>query len=376
MSALDLQAMHRVNTAAVLDVVYRNGALPLSRISQLAGLSRRTVDLILGNLEREGWVAAQAAESVSARRGRPPRSFSFRPQTGGVLAVDIAHDRTTATLADLRGRELATAAVEVPEGAPRADRLRWTRETMWRALAESPLSRSQLTSVVLATPGNVNDAGAVDVQLSMRDWAGFSLAEEFAADFDCPVLVENDARLAALGELWQGATQGADHILWVRLEGPHLGLGIVVDGRLHRGHNGAAGEVSWATALGFHAIADSSLMAADRHSPDEDARRLAVVAAGARAGDEAALDAVARLADVLSAGLSALAWAIAPRFLVLGGTVGAGLAEVLVTALTERLAVTGPPSVEVRASTLGARAATVGAVRMGLDRFQRDVLLT
>jgi predicted NBD/HSP70 family sugar kinase len=210
----------------------------------------------------------------------------------------------------------------------------------------------------------VNDLGQVDVKLSMRGWTGFSLAEEFGPDFTCPVNVENDAKLAVRGELWQGATPGADHVVWLMLAGVHHGLGIAVDGRPYRGVNGAAGETTWAQTLGFDSLGDKRL------GELGDATQASLFAERASVGDADTLAVLDELSTIVARGLSSLAWVLAPRFFVLGGSTSTLLGELLLERVRESFVATGPDFVDIRLSSLGESAITVGAIRRALDEVE------
>jgi predicted NBD/HSP70 family sugar kinase len=356
--------MRRVNEATVLDVLYRGDAMTLSAITSVTGLSRRTVEIIVLDLEAQGWIRVRPAETAGGHRGRPARLFEFRPEAGAVLAVDIAHDHVTATVADLHGVAVASETIPVPGEPSRVDRLVIVRDAIQRALDRTSVTSSDLTAVTLATPGNVNDDGMVDVRLSMRGWTGFSLADEFADDFTCPVLVENDAKLAVRGELWRGSTTGADHVVWLMLAGPHHGLGIAVDGLPYRGVNGAAGETTWATTLGFDRLAELA---------DLDPAERMAFAERARAGDPATVQTLDVLAAAVADGLSSLAWVLAPRHVVLGGSTSTALGDLLLDRVRTGFGASGPDFADVRLSSLGEAAVSVGAIRRALDEVERTL---
>ncbi|WP_165521924.1 ROK family transcriptional regulator [Micromonospora zingiberis] len=369
MTGLDPRAMRRVNAESVLRALYRERSLPLATLSQAIGVSRRTVELILTDLEKDGWIRTRPPQLHENGRGRPRRHFEFRDGAGAVLGVEIAHDRSTAVVADLRGRPLASierAAVGEPD---RAGRLALTRDTITAALTAAGLTPEQIGAVAIATPGNVDDNGVVSLELSMRGWTGVSLAAEFAADFDCPLHVENNAKLAVLAELWEGATPGADHVLWLMLEGQYNGMSIVVDGVPYRGVDGAAGEIFWAKVLGLDELASSSLIGLGRLQPAARRAEGMQLVRRARAGDPESLAEVQRFAAILARGLSTLGWILAPRFIVLGGSLSAELGSLLADRVNALVRRDGPPFVEVRLSELDNAAVTRGAIRAALDRF-------
>lgn len=75
----------------------------------------------------------------------------------------------------------------------------------------------------------------------MPGWDGFSLPNWFATRYDVPVLVDNDVNLMALGEHWTN-WRGIEHLLFVKV-GTGIGSGIVAGGHIHRGAQGAAGDI-------------------------------------------------------------------------------------------------------------------------------------
>lgn len=369
-TGIDAKRMRRANADAVLRILYAGGgAMPLATVAARTGLSRRTVELILATLEGDGWVRAPSQELHESGRGRPARQFEFRADAGAVLAVDVEHDRSTAYVADLRGRPLATA-VAIASGEPdRAARITLTRQAIADALRSSALVVTDIGAVAIATPGNVTDDGVVAADLSMQGWRGVALRTELCSDFGCPVVVENNAKLGMLAELSEGATPGADHMLWLMLEGAYSGMGILVNGEPYRGVEGASGEIFWAKALGLDAISGSPL--AGLGPLQDPQRQLAGREALRRAhsGDPAALAEVDSLADVLASALATLSWILAPRFVVLGGTLSHALGELLTDRVAARMKGQSPPFTAVLPSAVGADAVVRGAVRAALQRF-------
>src|SRR5439155_27362944 len=71
--------------------------------------------------------------------------------------------------------------------------------------------------------------------------------EEIQAALELPVTLENDINLAALGEQWQGVARGVADFVFLSV-GTGMGAGLVLGGELHRGRNGAAGEIDFALA--------------------------------------------------------------------------------------------------------------------------------
>jgi glucokinase len=212
------------------------------------------------------------------------------------------------------------------------------------------------------------------------------LAAQLRRRFGLPTFVENDTNLAALGEYRHGAGRGVDLLVGLFV-GTGLGAGIVAEGRLLRGVSEAAGELGYLlpdrAALareypGFGALEElvagpgiarraAALQARDpgrpsalRAIPAPTARDV-TVAAGA--GDELAREVVLETLDYLALGLAAVACVLDPRRVVLGGSVGLGLAP-WYGDLAARLADRVPRVPELVPSALGPDAALVGALAL------------
>jgi predicted NBD/HSP70 family sugar kinase len=182
------------------------------------------------------------------------------------------------------------------------------------------------------------------------------------------VVIENDCNLAVIGERWRGVARGVEDVICV-IGGERIGAGIVVGGKLLRGHAGAAGELWF---LGTYAHEEQGRGIA----------QLVRVLAGtepeatfeaARNGDPAALRIVERAADWAGLAIVPMAQLINPELVVIGGGVaGAGdvLLEPLRRLVNERVPL--PPRIE--ASPLGARGPLIGAIRYALDDLEPRLL--
>ena len=92
-------------------------------------------------------------------------------------------------------------------------------------------------------PGTVNvEEGAVVKAPNLPCLDGFRLAAALTEQLSLPAILENDANAAAVGEMWQGAAVGCNTIICVTL-GTGVGGGIILDGKLWRGVDGAAAEI-------------------------------------------------------------------------------------------------------------------------------------
>lgn len=209
-------------------------------------------------------------------------------------------------------------------------------------------------------------------------WRDFPLRAEVADHFDLPVAVDNDANAAAFGEHALGAGRGARALVMVTL-GTGIGCGLVLDGRVHRGAWGGAGEIGH-VPLGHGGLA-CRCGVPGCVEPEASGSGLvrAAAAAGlvatsaeqvfalAAAGDVAAVRLVARLADRLGALLATVTAVVNPDVVLVGGGL-ANAGEALMTPLRDAVRHYGLPSLvaglALERAALGDRAGAIGAAAL------------
>ncbi|MFH8570583.1 ROK family transcriptional regulator [Streptomyces sp. NPDC017993] len=367
----DPSLLRRINSAVVLHALRAADSPTLTHLVQVTGLSRPTVEGVVEGLIETGLVVESAAEEGEARRqGRPARRFRFRTEAGHLLGIEIGPHRVSALLSDLSGRVLDSAQRPVAETAPADERLERVRTVVADLLRRAGVARGSLRAVGVASPGIVEADGTVRLGTALPGWTGLPLGDRLRRSFRCPVLVENDANAAAVAEHWKGAATRSDDIVFV-LAGLSPGAGSLIGGRLHRGFGGAAGEIGALHLLGREATPETLLSTTGEPLHPLDEAQVAKVFALAHDGDVRARQAVDRFIQRLVHDVAALALALDPELVVVGGW-AAGLAGVL-EPLRGELAryCLRPPQVAL--SVLGEAAVATGALRLALDHVEAEL---
>lgn len=115
-------------------------------------------------------------------------------------------------------------------------------------LEELNQTKNQLVAIGVGAPGPVNEEdGSVEVAVNLG-WERFQLQTILERETTLPVVVDNDANIAAIGEMWKGAGKGAKNLICVTL-GTGVGGGIIVNGEVVHGVNGAGGEIGHITSV-------------------------------------------------------------------------------------------------------------------------------
>ncbi|MEV8375994.1 ROK family transcriptional regulator [Kribbella sp. NPDC056861] len=372
-TGVDLPRLRELNSLTIVRALRDHPPSTVTELSQRTGLSRPAVDLIAQNLVADGWATVIEAGSSSAV-GRPARRYQFRSTAGYVLGVDVGVHKVLALVADLNGEVLQSHRVAVAADADPEARLAALDEAIQKCLAAAKKKAKDLWAVTIGVSGPVDASGRTTLFTPIPGWEQVDLPAHLAGRFSCPIIVENDCKLAALAERWKGAASDAADVIYL-LAGMRIGAGLILDGVLRRGYGGAAGEIG--------ALKQVRWLAAPSHlencpgvpasvSPDDAA---AWVFDAARRGDRAAKTAVARYVKDLAVGAAALVLALDPQVVIYGGgfSRSADLVLAPLTAELQRLCLRTP---EVRASTLGADSVALGAIRLALNELDDRLFTT
>ena len=367
------------------------------------GLSRgvvaqRVAELIDSGLLIEG-------DPGPSTGGRPPRPLSFRAHAGLLLVADLGATSIDVALTTLDGRILGHL-VEPADIAAGPETVLHRVDVLFERLQASTAGLApRVWAIGIGVPGPVEFRTGRSISPPiMPGWDGYPVRERFAARYGAPVWVDNDVNMLALGEWRSGIAAGYDNVVVVKV-GTGIGAGVISDGRLHRGAQGAAGDVGHIQIAGartvvcrcgntgcLEAIAGGAALARDGEEAARSGRsnRLAAildrsgsvtaedVAVAASFGDPVALLLLQDAGRQVGAMLAAVVNFFNPALIVIGGGV-ARSGDALLAAIRETVYRRSLPlatrDLLIKRSTLGALAGVIGAAAMVADElFARDTL--
>jgi glucokinase len=252
----------------------------------------------------------------------------------------------------------------------------------------------RIVAASIMVPGTVDNCNAVVVQApNLPALAGFPMKAVLEERFGWPVLLENDANAAAVGEMWMGAARGCRDVVSVTL-GTGVGGGVILDGELWRGAHGSAGEIGHSTVdpfsnlkckcgnvgcLEMFASATAIVRMTREELPRfpnsvlhrEELTAERVYDAG-RAGDELALSIFKRFGVYLGIGLANLINIIDPEIIVIAGGAVNGwdlFACDMQREVNERAVRVTAQKVKIAVAECGDNAGLLGAARLAFDKL-------
>ncbi|MET3806328.1 putative NBD/HSP70 family sugar kinase [Nakamurella sp. UYEF19] len=367
-------AVRIINERAVFDDIAGRPEASVAELVASTGLSKPTVTLAVNNLERLGLLDQQARRTGNT--GRTPRVYRIHGRAGTVVALDVGRAWLRVAVVTLAGEVLQRSEVKtrLRSGRILLDQI----EQVSRDAVEAARRQwDELTLVVLGGPG-VFDAENDIIRLApnLPGWERTDTVPELRRRLGAPLQIENDVNLAAIAETARGS--GPDFVFVSA--GTGLGMGIVLNGRLLRGAQGAAGELAYLpfapgdpTFSPGHrhprletSVAPQSIVNRARDEGLADVSSSEQVFAAARAGQPAADRAVLEEGYHLGTVIAAVVAVIDPGKVVLAGGIGRN-GDLLLGPIRSRLrelVPLRPP--EVTVSATGPDGSLLGAIDVGV----------
>ncbi|GAA4510842.1 MULTISPECIES: ROK family transcriptional regulator [Nonomuraea] len=224
----------------VLQLIRDRTCRTRKELIEVTGLSRSTVTDRVDRLIEAGYIHESGV--ATSRGGRPPSVLDIDATSRLALVADLGASHARVALTDLAARPMAEEHIEMRIARGPEAVLTWVRQAFRRLLDRTGRPAGQVCGIGLNLPGSVDHAsGRMIRSFLMPGWDDHPISEALRAEFEVPVLVENDANAMALGEWWS-SWRGCASLVLVKVS-TGIGTGIVLDGRVYRGVEEAAGNL-------------------------------------------------------------------------------------------------------------------------------------
>ncbi|MFC8096775.1 ROK family protein [Streptomyces sp. NPDC057301] len=369
-----LAQLRRSHEERVLTLLRKHGALSRREIGDLSGLSRTTLHDIISGLAARGAVVSMTQDSISRGRGRPAESVALNPAAGQAIGIDFARRHVHVAVVNMAHEVIGSADRVHPATLPWTKRVELA-EQMIAELAEGAIRLGALTGIGVGVVGPVAGSGQ-EGAVRRLDVVSQLLRKRFGV----PVLVDNNTRLAALGESVWGAAIGCQDVVYLRLS-HGVGGGLVLGGSLHRGAYGISGEFGHTTVdpegaacrCGgrgcLETVASVKALAAAHRAAGGRPGGFAGLLAAVEDGEDRALDLLTRAGALTGQVLAGVCNAVGPGLVVIGGELaefGPAFLRPVEAALRKHVIPTARGRLRVRPAALGDAGAALGAIALVL----------
>lgn len=392
----DQALVRELNLSLVLRFIHNEAPVSRAQIAQVTGLNKSTVSSLVEDLLKRQLVHETGINSVGT--GRPATLLEINPQAGGIVGIELGVDFVAVALTDFTGQILWRKMASIEQAEEQDATIAETLELARQAIDYCQELNLHLLGLGLAMPGTVDLEEGVLIFAPNLHWKNVPLRKIYSENTGLKVFIENDANAATIAEHLFGVARHNRNFIFV-FAGVGIGGGLFLNGKLHRGKNGYAGEIGhspimaepfqtpchcgnrgcWETYANQHSIIRRvqarlevkrnsiipSLMA-EQNSP----LSIAIIKQAADAGDVEALEALSETGKAMGIGFASLINILNPEKIILGGPlsiVGDYLLPSIKSIATKHSLPEMRPTVEIVLSGFETDASLIGAVSIVVD---------
>lgn len=378
------------NALVVLQLLRQRDRLSRSELARITGVAPSTMGSLIHDLSEVGLVFEEKLET--SKRGRPKTLIGLNPHYGHIIGFELGASHVTGVVVDFTGQVLATKEAHLNvEGAP-SQTLLCLEQIVTEFLETLNHTESKFLGIGLAIPSPYSPENSSEMNNGLYPaWSEFSLTEYLGDKFRVPVILENDANTGALAEAWWGLNPHVSTMAYIKVA-TGVGAGIILNGELHRGVAGMAGEIGHTVIDGNQSVCRcgltgcletqvgrNSLMAAvqDTGSTAETLEEVILRARQGGCPERTVLEDAAKSLGIAIANLINL---YGPEVVVMGGSL-ATAEDILVPKITEilnsRTFGLRPAAPNIQISTLGTHAIARGSTTLVFDKaFRTSMMFT
>ena len=229
------------NRRVVLETIRLHGPLSRASIARHTGLSIQTISNIAEELSASGLLRMEGLRPVGGR-GAPALDLALDQDGGFTFGLSLDHRRLVAVLVDIAGRERCQETVDI-EGMPPDAVVALIAHTTAELTRREQAPKTRLWGAGVVMPMLFENGHPVAFgPTSMPAWQDYPVVEKLTAALGMPVLLENDATAAAVGEQLYGVGRRLKDYFYIYI-GVGIGGGMILAGHPYRGHAGRAGEL-------------------------------------------------------------------------------------------------------------------------------------
>ncbi|NHA07104.1 ROK family protein [Mucilaginibacter sp. HC2] len=383
----------------IIKTLYFNKAMSCAGLSELFDKSIPSIAKAVNELMDEGFVVEDGYAPSSG--GRRPLMYSVKANTMYILAIALDQLTARIQLFDLLNNAVAEMVTFELKLLNNSDALGKLTAEINSYIKNSGIAKEKIAGMGIGMPGFINVTEGINY--TYLDAGGESLTAYLTAKTGITTYIDNDSSLIALAEQKFGIAKSQNEVMVINL-GWGIGLGMIVNGKLFRGYNGFAGELSHIPLSEDGALcecgkrgcleAEASMLVVARkaiagiqqgritslkyNSNDNDHSKLMgdAVLEAANNGDQFAIELLSDAGYKIGKALAILIHIMNPANIVLSGR-GAKVAKILMAPIQQALHKYCIPRLaggtELLVSELGFDAELIGAAVLVMENFDKNV---
>lgn len=375
-SVVSLKKRH--SKQACIKFLYLKGASTLATLAKSLRISIPSATSLVQELILEDWIIELGA--MNSKFGRKPTLFDINPQKKSVLILDIGIFQSVLKKLDLRNQVQIIADIDLPINEP--DFI--TQLMTWVQAHVTEIG--EIWGIGITSPGLIEQETMANHTYLNHQASGRSMVSLLQSIWQVPAFIINDTKASLLGETRFGLARNKKNVMLLNLDWG-IGLGVLSNGEILRGHNGFAGEIGHIqvipggelchcgkigcleTVASVASLLRKAQLGLDRKTPTKlqgAARPLTLpsIIKAAHEGDEFTIELIYELGRELGKGLSMAVHLLNPELIIIDGlltSVGTNLTSAIEQSLNKYCLRDFKNQLQVVTSPLGDTAKTLGA---------------
>ncbi|MBD1367135.1 ROK family protein [Mucilaginibacter sp. ZT4R22] len=380
----------------IIKRLYFDNAMSCAGLSLLFDKSIPSITKAINELIKEGFVVEEGYAPSSG--GRRPLMYNINAKAMYILAVAMDQLSARLQLIDLQNNPVAEMATVDIKLLNNEDALPTLISSLNDYVAESGIPKNKIAGIGIGMPGFINAVEGINY--TYLDAGGQSLSDYISQKTNIATYIDNDSSLIALAEQKFGIAKTQQEVMVINL-GWGIGLGMIIDGKIFRGYNGFAGELSHIPLSDDGALCTcgkrgcleaeaSMLVVAEKaeegiregrvtslKSTDGNFKQMGdALMDAANQGDQFALELLSDAGYKIGKALAILIHIMNPANIVLSGR-GAKVGKILLAPIQQALHKYCIPRLasgtELLISSLGFDAELIGAAVLVMENFDKEV---
>jgi predicted NBD/HSP70 family sugar kinase len=377
LAGTNLERAGDYNQRVTLQAIRVNGEITRIDLVRITGLTAPSIANITNRLLQEGLIVELGR--VRGRRGQPAKRLAINADGCFSVGLNIDRDHVTAVAMDMTGSVRARITDEIDFALPNEVSV-FARKALAEMLKSKQFARSKIIGTGVALP---DDLGQIDLPHrppSYGVWTTVDVTKMLGGILPSPILVENDAAAAAIGELQFGHGLRSPTFFYILISAA-LGGGLVIDGSYFRGADGRSGEIGFlplrsrrTKAHSLQAAVSLSALYEQLSAKNRSVSRPEALESLDAKGQAVVDQWINDSADFLTDPLIAVSCLVNPKAVFIGGRLPGALVDRLAERLNQRLRSRAGEVPKVAPVMRAAMAADAPAVGAAILPFQEMLL--
>jgi len=304
------QLMKKINRNTTLNLIRNRSPISGAGICSLTRMRASTVSNIINWLKKKNLITRIGTGSSSSKGGRRPVLWEINPRSGYAIGLEVGVNGIKALVTDLASQIRSETALEITPGG--TEEILTGKVILAIRKIKKTVPVRKIKGIGIGIAGIVDNDNGIVIESHLFKKNNVHLKENLEKEFKVPVLVDNDANLAAFGEKWMGIGQEYDNLVYVTVnQNPDektlgIGTGLIVHGDVYRGGSKSAGEL------------DTRIRTYDENSSQRSFKEIVEMS---KKGDTLASKTLKRLGEEVASQIVMIVNFFNPELIVLGGDI-------------------------------------------------------